>query len=117
MYTSIYVHRVPRDRKGILLEILREAASVYAELGVSGCQVFEATDLSARYGCSTFPGSMDVGPGETILVELNHFRDREHHDRTMEAVNRDETINALYERFTKVLDVGRVVRGEFSQVL
>lgn len=117
MYTSIYIHRVTRDRVGELLDILMEAARVYDELGVSGCHVFEATDLTARYGCSSFPASMEVGERETVLVELNHFQDKAHHDRVMDVIDRDERIDLLYRRFTEVLDVGRVVRGEFSQVL
>ena len=117
MYTSIYVHRVPRDRVGEILEILREAARVYEELGVSDCQVFEATDLSPQYGCSSFPASMDLPEGETILVELNGFRDRQHHDLAMERIDQNAMINDLYHRFSQVLDVSRVVRGEFSRVL
>lgn len=117
MYTSIYIHRVPEDRVGEIVEILGEAARVYGELGVLDCQVFEASDLSARYGCSSFPDSMEVGEGETVLVELNIFRDRQHHDSAMEEIDRDARIDELYHRFSRVLDVGRVVRGEFSRVL
>ena len=60
---------------------------------------------------------MDVDMRETAIFELNHLRDRRHHDHAIEVIDRDTRVSTLNERFNEVLDEDRVVKGVFSQVL
>jgi hypothetical protein len=100
-----------------VLAILERAAERYDQLGFSGCEAYKAVDLYPKYGCSPLPTSLDLREGEVVLVELNHFEDAEHHALAMDRVNGGGTINALHEQMVQLVDMDRIVRGEFSRVL
>jgi uncharacterized protein YbaA (DUF1428 family) len=117
MYASIYIHRVPTERVDEVLAILGEAAEIYTQFGALGCRVYRSEDLSPKYGCTAFTNGLDLREGEVMLVELNVFEDKEHHDGTMVRIDRDTQIEALYQRLRETIDIGRTVRGEFSVVM
>lgn len=117
MFTSIYVYRVPRQNSEAFLQVQREAAAIYQEYGALDDETFAPVNLESKYGCIAFPGALEVGEDEELFVSLSRFRDRSHHDEVMGLVDADGRIELLYEQVTGLLDVGRVVRGEFQRVV
>jgi uncharacterized protein YbaA (DUF1428 family) len=117
MYASIYIHRVPRERVDDVVAILGEAAEIYNQFGALGCRVYRSEDLSPKYGCNAITQGLDLRDGEVMLVELNVFESKEHHDGTMVRVDKDSQVEALYQRLKSIIDVSRTVRGEFSVVM
>lgn len=114
MYVSVYIYRVPRENVAGFLHVQKEAAAIYQRYGALVDETYGLVPLEAKYGCSTFPQALDVGKGEEVFFGLSRFRDRAHHDEVMAQVDRDERINELYDEVTKLVDVARVVRGEFE---
>ncbi len=51
-----------------------------------------------------------------MFIGISRFADRAHHDRVMEQVDSDPRIAELYAEVMAILDVGRIVRGEFERV-
>jgi uncharacterized protein YbaA (DUF1428 family) len=117
MFTSIYIYRVPCENVESFLQVQREAAAIYRALGALDDETFAPADLEPKYGCTDFPSALAVGEGEEIFISLSRFRDRAHHDEVMRLVDADERINRLYEEVTMLLEVGRVVRGEFRRIV
>lgn len=117
MYTSIYIYRVQRDKVAAFLRVQREAAAIYCQYGALDDETFAPCNLEAKYGCVPFAAAFEVEAGEEVLVSLGRFRDLAHHDEVMGRVDADDRISKLYEEMTSLLDVGRVVRGEFEGVI
>lgn len=117
MYTSIYIYRVPRDRVAPFLQVQREAAVIYRQYGALDDETFGPCNLEAKYGCAPFPAAFGLEEGEEVFVSLSRFRDLAHHDEVMSQLDADDRIGQLYEKVSGLLDVGRVVRGEFERIV
>ena len=117
MYASVYVYKIHTSKVDQVMAILTEVTEIYNDLGAMGCRVYQSEDLSPKFGCSSFPQEISIAPDEVLLVELNVFRDKLHHDGLMVQVNEDERVGALAERLAATIDVSKVVRGEFSVVI
>jgi uncharacterized protein YbaA (DUF1428 family) len=117
VFTSIYIYRVPCENVEAFLQVQREAADIYRRYGALDDETFAPVNLEAKYGCVAFPGALDVGPGEEVFVSLSRFRDRAHHDQVMVQIDADDRISELYRQVTTLLDVSRVVRGEFKRIV
>ena len=115
MFTSIYIYRVPRKNVEAFLRVQQEAASIYRRYGALDDETFAPVDLQAKYGCMAFSDAFGVGKDEEVFVGLSRFRDRAHHDQVMAQVDSDDRIGELYDKVMALLDVGRVVRGEFER--
>ncbi|MBE3598632.1 MAG: hypothetical protein IMX02_07485 [Limnochordaceae bacterium] len=50
-------------------------------------------------------------------MRIGIVRDRVHHDEVMARVDGDERIVMLYRQLTQLIDVSRVVRGEFDRTV
>jgi len=116
MFVSIYIYRVPSQNVEAFLRVQREAAEIYRRCGAINDETFAPVNLIAKYGCAGFTGAFDIREGEEVFIGLSSFHDRMHHDTVMAQVDRDERISELYEEVASLLDVGRVVRGEFERV-
>jgi uncharacterized protein YbaA (DUF1428 family) len=117
MFTSIYIYRVPKENVDAFLRIQQEAAEIYQRYGALADETFAPVDLEAKYGCVPFFKALDVEEDEVIFIGLSRFRDRAHHDQVMSQVDADERIGDLYGQVTKLLDISRVVRGEFERAI
>ena len=71
----------------------------------------------AKYGCVAFSEAFDVKQDEQVFASLSRFRDRAHHNQVMAKIDSDDRINELYDEVTKLIEVSRVVRGEFARVV
>jgi uncharacterized protein YbaA (DUF1428 family) len=117
MFTSIYIYQVPRENVELFLRVQEEATTIYQEFGALDDETFAPANLEPKYGCTAFPAALEVEEGEETFISLSRFRDRAHHDEVMEQVDADDRIDRLYEEVTKLLDAGRVIRGEFERVV
>lgn len=117
MFTSIYIYRVPKENVDEFVRIQKEAAEIYQRYGALADETYAPVNLEAKYGCVSFSEALDVGEDEEVFIGISRFRDRAHHDQVMSQVDSDSRIGDLYNEVTKLLDIGRVVRGEFERVI
>lgn len=92
-------------------------AAIYKAHGAVEDITYAPADLTPKYGCTGFPEALAPAPDEVILVEITSFRDRAHHDEVMARVDADERVLALYREVSGIIDVARVVRGEFDRAV
>ena len=117
MFTSIYIYRVPRPNVEAFLRVQQEAAAIYRRYGALDDETFASADLAAKYGCAAFAEAFEVRADEEVFISVSRFRDRAHHDQVMAQVDADEQIGVLYGQVATLLDVSRIVRGEFARVV
>ena len=116
MFISTYIYRVPRENVDVFLRVQQEAAAIYRHHGAIDDATFAPVNLEAKYGCAGFTDAFDTREGEEVFIGLSSFHNRLHHDTVMAQVDRDERIGELYEKVASLLDVDRVIRGEFERV-
>jgi uncharacterized protein YbaA (DUF1428 family) len=116
MLVQLYIHRVRRENVSSFLRIQKEAASLYKKYGALDDETFKPSNLESRYGCISFPDALSVKDDELILFSITRFRNRSHEGQVMAKVKSDKRINELYDRVTRLIEINRVVRGEFELV-
>ncbi len=116
MLVQLYIYRVPKENVSTFLQIQREAANLYKKYGALDDETFEPSNLESKYGCVAFPDALSVQDNELIFFSVTRFHNKSHEDQVMAKVNSDEKINELYDRVTRLIEINRVVRGEFELV-
>jgi uncharacterized protein YbaA (DUF1428 family) len=117
VFASIYIYRVPRENAKAFLRIQREVARIYREHGALDDETWGPVNLEAKYGCDAFESSLALAGDECVFIGLSRFRDQVHHKEVMEQADSDPRINELYGEVIALLDVGRIVRGEFERMV
>ncbi|MCE7986646.1 MAG: DUF1428 family protein [Caldilinea sp. CFX5] len=117
MFSSIYIYRVPQNNVAEFLRIQAAAAVIYRQYGALDDETFVPVNLDAKYGCIALDDEIALRPDERIFISVSRFRDRTHHDAVMAQVDNDPEITQLYQQITKILDVSRILRGEFERVI
>ncbi len=116
MYTVIYLFRVPKPNVAAFSRVQQEAGEIYKQYGALDDKTLAPVSLEANYGCSGFSSVTELREDEELFVGLSCFRNRTHHDEVMAKVNADAQIDALYTETLTLIDMSRVVRGEFEEV-
>ncbi len=116
MYAVFYLHRINQRNVDTFLRVLHGAATVFYHYDVVACHVYEPTNLVAKYGCTSFLETIDLASDEQLFIEINIFRNKEHHDSIMPLIDADPQINQLYDELTSIVNTRRLIRGEFTQV-
>jgi uncharacterized protein YbaA (DUF1428 family) len=115
MYVQVYVYPVARKNTSAFLRIQREAGDLYKNYGAVDDETFGPANLEPKYGCEAFPELLNLKQDETVFFSITRFRDRAHQDQVMSSVNVDKRINELYNQVSELIDLSRVIRGEFEE--
>ena len=116
MYNVLYLYPVLNLKKDRFIEINKKAALIYKEYGALEDDTFQSTFIDGIYGCKGMEASVELHENETLMCSVSTFHDKHHHDEVMEKVDSDIRIEELYGDMMKVIDMSRVVRGEFEKV-
>jgi uncharacterized protein YbaA (DUF1428 family) len=111
---ALYIYPVPRRLADDFIRIQTDASRIYREHGALEDVTYAPASLEARYGCASFRDTLALGDDEDLYVGYARFRDRGHHDQVIARVDADPRISALYRQVSELIDVGRIVRGEFE---
>lgn len=117
MFSSIYCYRVPKKNIEAFLLIQKKSADIYKKYGVIDDWTFGPENLLAKYGCRSFSGEVSVGTDEELFFSLSLFKSKEDHDRIMPLVDQDSEIADLYNEISKLIDLSKVIRGEFRKLI
>lgn len=116
MYSVIYLYPVPKQSKEEFVKINKKAGHIYKEYGAIEDDTFQGTLIAPMYGCEGMQTSVDLHENETVMLSISTFKSKSHHDIVMESVDSDKRIIDLYNKMIKIIDISRVVRGEFEKV-
>ncbi|MBL7688111.1 MAG: DUF1428 family protein [Bdellovibrionaceae bacterium] len=117
MFAAIYFYKIPNDRIDQFLSIQKQAADIYRRHGAIDDATFAPSNLAARYGCTSLLSDVTLEPNEELFFSLSLFKSKEDHDLIMLKLDRDPEILSLYDETCKVIDVSRILRGEFNRIV
>lgn len=116
MYNVLYLYPVLKWNKDRFIEINKKASIIYKEYGAIEDTTYQGTFIDAMYGCKGMESSVELQENETLMCSVSTFTNKHDHDIIMEKVDSDHRIEELYTEMIKVIDMSRVVRGEFEKV-
>ena len=116
MYNVLYLYPVLKQNKDRFIEINKMASTIYKEYGAIQDDTYQSTFIDAMYGCKGMDSSVELQENETLMCSVSTFTNKHHHDTVMGKVDSDHRIEELYSEMIKVIDMSRVVRGEFEKV-
>jgi uncharacterized protein YbaA (DUF1428 family) len=116
MYNVIYLYPVLKQNKEWFIEINKKASIIYKEHGAIEDSTYQSTFIEAMYGCKGMESSVELQKNETLMCSVSIFTNKHQHDIVMGKVDTDHRIEELYDEMIKMIDMSRVVRGEFEKV-
>jgi uncharacterized protein YbaA (DUF1428 family) len=116
MYTSLYFYRIPKKNIEEFLSIQKKSAEIYKKNGAIDDWTFGPENLKAKYGCTSFLQEINLDADEELFFSLSLFKSKEDHDRIMLMVDIGPDIEKLYDEFSQLIDITKVIRGEFNQL-
>ena len=86
MFVVVYQYMVPMDKTKQYITLEKQAAKVYMEKGCLGIEIYRDAKDPRRW------------------MEINRFRDRQHYNEVIGAVDEDPRIGPLYKEFMSLLN-------------
>jgi len=114
MYNVIYIYPVLEKNASEFLGIQTEAARIYLGYGVLSDQTFSLDNSESKYGCLPFTRALTLKEGERAYLSITTFDSSNHHDEVMKKVDANPEIDKLFNEVEKLINVSRIVRGEFN---
>jgi uncharacterized protein YbaA (DUF1428 family) len=111
-YVDGFVIPVPEDRLDDYLRIAREASEIYREHGALEVRECVADDVS--FGeVTSFPRSVQVEEGETVVFAWILYESREHRDQVNAEVMKDPRFEEMMTPEDMPMDGKRMIFGGF----
>ncbi|MBK9323752.1 MAG: DUF1428 family protein [Bdellovibrionaceae bacterium] len=117
VYTSLYFYRVPKKNIEAFLKVQKQSAEIYKKNGAIEDWTFGPENLNAKYGCISFPEEILISADEELFFSLSIFKSKNDHDQIMALVDKDPEIERLYNQVRHLIDLSKVVRGEFNRLV
>lgn len=111
-YVDGYVLPVPLEKLEDYRRLAQDAAKVWRDHGALEYYEFVAEDVKPGK-VTSFPQSVNLEPGETVIFAYITFRSREHRDQVNEAAMKDPRL-ANYDPKTMPFDSHRMIFGGFK---
>lgn len=112
-YVDGFVVPVPKKNMAAYLVIARKMAKVWMDHGAVG--FFEALEDDAPWGKRTsFPRSVKMKKGETIVFSWILYESRAHRDRVNKAAMQDKRLAKLMNPKSMPFDAKRMIYGGFK---
>lgn len=113
-YVDGYVLPVPLEKLEEYQRLAQVAAKVWRDHGALEYFEFVAEDVKPGK-VTSFPQSVNLQPGETVIFAYITYRSREHRDQVNEAVMKDPRL--VCDPNAMVFDAQRMIFGGFKQIV
>lgn len=112
-YVDGFVLPVPEDRLDAYLRMAHEAGEIWREHGALEFRECVADDVKVGE-VTSFPRSVQIEQGETVVFAWIVFESREHRDRVNAEVMKDPRLTDMMNRETMPFDAKRMIYGGFN---
>jgi uncharacterized protein YbaA (DUF1428 family) len=112
-YVDGFVVPVPKRKLPAYLRMARKAGKVWREHGALRFHECVADDVKVGKRTS-FPRSVKLKPGETVLFSWIEFRSRSHRDRVNAKVMKDKRLAEMMKIKDVPFDAKRMIYGGFK---
>jgi uncharacterized protein YbaA (DUF1428 family) len=112
-YVDGFVIPVPKKNRAAYRRMAKTAGKVWRELGAVDYKEFVADDVKVGKHTS-FPQSVKLKPGETVVFSWIVYKSRAHRDRVNAKVMKDPRIAPMMDLKTMPFDGKRLIFGGFN---
>ncbi len=112
-YIDGFVLPVPEDKLDAYLDMAREAGKIWREHGALEVRECVADDVTMGE-VTSFPRSVQIEQGETVVFAWILFESREHRDRVNAAVMEDPRLVEMMKPEAMPFDAKRMIFGGFN---
>jgi len=113
LYVDGFVVPVPEDKLDAYLDMARESGRLWREHGALEFRECVADDVKVGE-VTSFPRSVQVEEGETVVFSWIVFESREHRDRVNAAVMKDSRLEEMMKGEDMPFDGRRMIYGGFT---
>ena len=115
-YVDGFVMPLPKSNLDRYREIARTAGGLWIEHGALDYKECLADDVAVGE-VTSFPRSVKLEDGETVVFAWISFESRAHRDEVNGKVMSDDRMNALMDPAGDVTDYGRMIYGGFEVIV
>ena len=115
-YVDGYVLPVPKKNLAAYRRMAQKAGKVWREHGALEFRECVGDDLKTKMAKS-FPGTIKLKPGETVVFSWIMFKSRAHRDSVNKKVMKDPRLAKMMDMKTIPFDSKRMVYGGFKVVV
>jgi uncharacterized protein YbaA (DUF1428 family) len=115
-FGGFYNFLVTRKNVDGFLRIQQAASEIYQSHGAIE-ETLALINHEAKYGYIPSTKEINTEEDEEIFVSFSLFPNKTDHDKVMEKIDSDPRIDRLYQEMTGMVDIDRVLRGEFKRVV
>jgi len=112
-YVDGYVLPVPKKNVQAYARIAQKAGQIWREHGALEYRECAGDDLDVKMGVS-FPRTIKLKPGETVVFAWIVFKSRAHRDRVNAKVMKDPRLAIMCDPKSMPFDVKRMLYGGFK---
>lgn len=112
LYVDGFILPVPEDKLDAYLEMAREAGKIWREYGALEFRECVADDVKTGE-VTSFPRSVQLGEGETVVFSWIVFESREDRDRVNAEVMKDPRLEEMMKSEAVPFDAKRMIYGGF----
>ena len=112
-YVDGYVLPLPKKHLQLYRRMAQKAAKIWREHGAVEYRECVGEDLQVKWGVS-FPRTIKVKPGETVVFAWVVFKSRAHRDRVNAKVMKDPRLADMMDSKAMPFDTKRMVYGGFN---
>ena len=116
-YVDGYVLAVPTANLDAYRQMAHKAGEVWMEHGALEFKECVADDMEDKGFCATFPATIGVRDGETVVFSYIVFRSREHRDDVNARVMSDPRIKEAMAGASMPFDCKRMTYGGFRPIV
>lgn len=115
-YVDGFVVPVPKKKMEAYLRLARRAGKVWREHGALEYREFVADDVKVGK-LTSFPRSVKLKPGETVVFSWIVYKSRAHRDRVNKKVMKDPRLADMMDPKSLPFDGKRMIYGGFKRLL
>jgi uncharacterized protein YbaA (DUF1428 family) len=115
-YVDGFVIPVPKKNLAAYRRMAKTAGKVWREFGALDYKEFVADDVKVGK-LTSFPQSVKLKPGETVVFSWIVYKSRAHRDRVNAKVMKDPRITPMMDLKTMPFDGKRLIFGGFKLLI
>ena len=115
-YVDGYVLPVPKKNLAAYRRMALKAGKIWREHGALEFRECAGDDLNMKWAVS-FPSTIKLKPGETVVFSWIVFKSRADRDRVNKKVMKDPRLAKMMELGTALVDSKRMVYGGFKTLV
>jgi len=115
-YVDGFILPVPKKNLQLYRSIAQKAGKIWQEHGALQYMEAAGDDLDVKLGVS-FPRTIKLKPGETVVISFILFKSRAQRDGVNAKVMKDPRMKKMMEKGPMPFDVKRMVYGGFKMLV